>query len=115
MAECSVRDDELIVTLSAVEKLEAIHGDVVVPLSSVLSVEIIEQPLHYIHGIRVGTGIPGLTAVGTFTTKSTKIFGVIHHGQHRGVRIVLTGAQFDEIILGDVDPESTTARISTRA
>jgi len=68
VAEVVVSGDQLLVRLSATEKLESFHSEVSVPLSSVRSVEVVENTLDYVHGIRVGTGIPGSTAVGTFTS-----------------------------------------------
>jgi hypothetical protein len=111
MAECVVVGPQLVVKLSAKEKLEAVHGDVSVPLSSVRTVEVVDDTLDFVHGLRVGTGIPGSTAIGTFTSSTAKIFGVIHHGKHRGVRITLEGADFDEILIGCDDPEAVASAI----
>jgi hypothetical protein len=111
MAECVVAGQKLVVKLSTKEKLEAVHTDVSVPLSSIRSVEVVENTLDFIHGLRVGTGIPGSTAIGTFTSSTAKIFGVIHHGKHRGVRIILEGADFDEILIGCDDPEAMASAI----
>ena len=111
MAECVVSGDQLIVRLSTAERLEAVHGEVAVPLSSIRSVDVAENLMTFVHGLRVGTGIPGSTAVGTFTSKTARIFGVVHHGQHRGVRIVLEGADFDEILVSCDDPEKVAASI----
>lgn len=111
MATCVVVGDQLEVRLSAWEKAEAVHGDISVALASLRSAEIVEDAMAYIHGLRVGTGIPGSTAVGTFTSKAARIFAVVHHGHHRGVRIVLEGAPFDEVILGYDDPEELVARL----
>jgi hypothetical protein len=77
------------VRLSAKEKLEAVHADVRVARSSVRTVEVVDNTLDFVHGLRVGTGIPGSTAIGTFTSSTAKIFGVIHHRKHRGIRILL--------------------------
>ncbi len=111
MAECVASDDQLVVRLNTSEKLESVHSDVTVPLSSIRFVEVVENALEFVHGLRVGAGIPGTTAVGTFTSKDARIFAVIHHAQHRGVRIVLEGAAFDEILLANADPESVVAQI----
>jgi hypothetical protein len=101
----------MVVKLDTHEKLEALHSDVSVPLSSVRSVEVVENTLDFVHGLRVGTGIPGSTAIGTFTSSTARIFGVIHNGRHRGVRIMLEGADFDEILVGCDDPEAVATAI----
>ncbi|MGA3147725.1 MAG: hypothetical protein ABSF33_09635 [Acidimicrobiales bacterium] len=111
MAECVVVGQQLVVRMNTHEKLEAVHADVSVPLSSVRSVEVVENTFDFVHGLRVGTGIPGSTAIGTFTSSTARIFGVIHHGKHRGLRILLEGADFDEILIGCDDPEAVAAAI----
>jgi hypothetical protein len=111
MAECVVVGQQLVVRMNTREKLEAVHPDVSVPLSSVRSVEVVENTFDFVHGLRVGTGIPGSTAIGTFTSSTARIFGVIHHGKHRGLRILLEGADFDEILIGCDDPEAVAAAI----
>jgi len=109
MAEITVDGDELVVRLRAVEKMEAVHGEVRVPLSSVKMVEVLDDAIGAVPGFRVGTGIPGSVAIGTFTSREAKIFAVVHHDTPRGVRVDLEGAQFDELIVGCDDPESVAA------
>ena len=111
MAECVVSGDQLVVRMSTGEKVGSVRSAVTVPLSSIRSVAVVENTLEFVHGLRVGTGAPGATAVGTFTSRNARIFAVIHHAQHRGVRIVLEGAAFDEILLANADPESVVAQI----
>jgi hypothetical protein len=77
----------------------------------VRGVEVVQNLLDYVHGWRVGTGVPGSVAVGTFTSRDAKIFAVIHHGQHRGVRLRLEGAHYDEILISSDDAGSMAAAI----
>lgn len=53
-----VRDgDELVVDLSGIEKAEAVHGDVRVPITAVQRVEVVDDIVHQVHGLRApGTG-----------------------------------------------------------
>lgn len=111
MAECVVEGDELVVRLRAVEKLEAVHGEVRVPLQSVRAVEVLDDAVGEVHGFRVGTGIPGSVAIGTFTSRDAYIFAVVHHDTPRGVRVDLEGAQFDQLIVGCDDPEAVAAAV----
>ena len=111
MAECVVIDDQLVVRLSMSEKLESVHRDVAVPLASIRSVEVVDNALDYIHGMKVGAALPGTMAVGTFTSRNAKIFGAIHHSEHRGVRIVLEGTDFDELLVGCANPETVASQI----
>ncbi|MGD0439766.1 MAG: hypothetical protein ABSB52_03975 [Acidimicrobiales bacterium] len=111
MAEVTVDGDELVVRLRAIEKMEAVHGEVRVPLRSVTGVEVLDDAIGAVHGFRVGTGIPGSVAIGTFTSRNDKIFAVVHHDTPRGVRVRLEGAQFDELIVGCDDPDSVASTL----
>ena len=111
MAELAIEGDDLVVRLSTVEKLEAVHGEVRVPFASVKTVEVLDDTLGAIHGIRVGTGIPGSVAIGTFSSRTAKIFAVVHHDTPRGVRVTLGGDHFDEIIVGCPHPEAVAASL----
>jgi hypothetical protein len=93
------------------EKLEAVHGGVRVPCASIKTVEVLDDAMGAIHGIRVGTGIPGSVAVGTFSSRTAKIFAVVHHDTRRGVRVILEGDHFDELIVGCSDPEAVAASL----
>jgi hypothetical protein len=106
MAELVVDGDELVVRLRAVERIEAVHGEVRVPLGSVRTVEVLEDAVGAVHGFRVGTGIPGSVAIGTFTSRAAKVFAVVHHDTPRGVQVDLDGAQYDQLIVGCDDPEA---------
>ncbi len=59
MAELIVDGDELVVRMTKFEKAEAVHGEVRVPLASVKGVEVLDDAMKAVHGIRVGTGVPG--------------------------------------------------------
>lgn len=111
LAKLIVDGDELVVRLRAVERIEAVHGEVRVPLRSVRTVEVLDDVVGAVHGFRVGTGIPGSVAIGTFTSRDAKIFAVVHHDTPRGVRVNLEGAQFDEMIVGCDDPEAVAAAL----
>ena len=111
MAELIIEGTDLVVRLSTVEKLEAVHGDVRVPVTSIKTVEVLDDALGAIHGLRVGTGIPGSPAIGTFTSRTAKIFGVVHHDTPRGVRVTLADDHFDEIVVGGPDPEAVAASL----
>ncbi len=117
MAELSRDGDELVLTLSTVEKAESIHGDVRVPWSSMRDVEVVEDVIHEVHGLKFpGTRWPGRFAIGRIIGPiETKTFGttfaVIHHDTPRGLRVRLDGAAFDQLLVGCEDPEATKNQI----
>ncbi len=106
-----MQGDELVVRLHKLEKAEGVHGEIRVPLSAVSKVEVVDDAIHQVHGVRVGTGIPGSTAVGTFTTRTDKMFAAVHHDTPRAVLVTLTGARFDHLLIGSPDPEAVVASL----
>jgi hypothetical protein len=112
MAELQVEGDELVLHLSRTEKLEAVHGDLRAPRSSVRSVTILEDahgPSD--HGFKVGERLPGYSEVAMVETDGQKLFAVVHHDTPRGVRIDFDGTHYDAWIVGSPDPEALKRRI----
>jgi hypothetical protein len=57
MAQLLVDADVVTVSLSAVEKAEALHGDVSVPRAAVVSARAVPDGMAEVHGLRMpGTG-----------------------------------------------------------
>ncbi len=112
MAELAVENGELVVRLGAFEKMEAAHGELRFPASSVTGVEVLSDAIHAVHGLKApGTGVPGHVAVGTFRERGNKTFAVVHHDTPEGVRITLTGEDFDELIIGCASPDAVAQSI----
>jgi hypothetical protein len=113
VAELSWDGDELVVRLSALEKAESLHGDIRVPMSSVRDVEVLEDAIHAVRGLKFpGTRWPGKVAVGTFVGRhGKKTFAVVHHDTPRGLRERLEGAAFDELLVGCDDPAAVKSRL----
>lgn len=112
MAELLVEGDELVLHLSGTEKLEAVHGDLRAPRSTVRSVDVLSdahEPAD--HGFKVGERLPGYSEVATVRSDGQKIFAVVHHDTPRGVRINFEGADYDAWIVGSPDPESLKQQI----
>jgi hypothetical protein len=107
MAQLQVEGGELVLRLSALEKIGGVHGDLRVPLSAVRSVEILSDahgPADV--GIKAGTRIPRVIELGSIYGSNKKIFAAVHHGTPRGLRVVLQGSSYDEWIVGSTDPET---------
>lgn len=106
MAELLRDGDSIILKLSAIEKVEGLHSNIRVPLSSVKSIEILEDTIHAVHGIKFpGTAVPGVLAVGTFISGEGTVFAIVHHNTKRGLKLTLTGESFDAFIVGFEEPE----------
>jgi hypothetical protein len=107
MAELVVEGDELVLRLSGVEKLEAVHGDLRAPRSSVRSVEVLDNAHEPVdHGFKEGERLPGYSEVAVVRTQGQKLFAVVHHDTPRGVRVNFEGGDYDAWIVGSSDPES---------
>lgn len=113
MAQLTSTSTSLLVTLSAAEKVEAMRGDIEVPLSSVGEIEVLNDAIHEIHGLMpsgfkiVGTYLPGRLAMGTLFAgpHAKKTFAAVHHGTTGGLRIRLEDADFGALIIGCDQPE----------
>lgn len=114
MADLRVAGNELVLHLSAVEKVEGLHGDLRAPLSAVQAVEVLDDahgPVGLGAGVKVGTRIPGVVEVGTIRGIKQKIFAAVHRDTPRGLRVRLEGADHDEWIVGRADPEAVLATL----
>jgi hypothetical protein len=112
MAELRIEGNELVLHLTGDEKLEAVHGDLRVPLNAVRGVEVLEdahEPAD--HGFKVGMRLPGVTEVAVVRTQGKKLFAAVHHDTPRGLRVLLDGQQWDEWIVGCEDPEAVIAAL----
>jgi hypothetical protein len=112
MANLLVDDDEVTVSLSAAEKLEALHGDVRVPRSAVLQVRVVPDGMDEVHGLKIpGTGLRGVIMVGTWRSGQSVTFSVCH-GNRPAVVLELTGQPYDRIVVTVDNPEDALASFS---
>jgi len=114
MAEFCRDGEELVLTLTTAEKAEALHGDIRVPLSSVQDVEVVEDIIHAVHGMKFpGSRWPGRFMIGALAhATGKKSFAVVHHDTPRGVRVRLEDGAFSELLVGCADPEAIAASIT---
>lgn len=114
MAELSIENTELVLRLSAAEKVEGVHRDLRAPLSAVIGVDVLDDahgPVGIRAGLKIGTRIPGVVEVGIVQGRTRRLFAAVHHDTPRGVRVRLDGTPFDEWIVGCPDPEAVLARL----
>ena len=87
MAELLVDGDDLVLRLTGLERVEAVHGDLRAPLASVRSIEVLEdahQPAD--HGIKVGERLPGVSEVATIYGRGSRLFAAVHHDTPSAIR-----------------------------
>jgi hypothetical protein len=117
MAELEVHDDKLVLRLSGVEKAEAVHGDLHVPLSAVRGIEALDDAHEMTRvstGFKVGMRVPGSATVAVVRRGDRKMFIAVHHDTPRAIRVLLDGSSYDEWIVGATDPESAIAKLNIR-
>ncbi|MGH7240618.1 MAG: hypothetical protein ACREHG_11275 [Candidatus Saccharimonadales bacterium] len=123
MATISKQDDKIVIKLSDIEKVETVRGGFKLPLQSVNKVEVIEDPIKEVHGLKpnhaklYGMYLPGESAVGVFLAgglKEEPAFIAIHHNNKRGVRITLDNAKYSELLIGCNNPEEIAQLLNYR-
>jgi hypothetical protein len=98
--------------MSRLEKLEAVHGNVRVPVSSITDVRAVSNPWPELRGIRsVGTGIPRVIAVGARRGSFGKDFAVVHGAGEAVVVDLGDEAAFHRLVVTTPDAASTAAVI----
>ncbi|GAB3555784.1 hypothetical protein [Spelaeicoccus albus] len=106
MANILMDDDTVTVSLSALEKVEALHGDVSVARSAIVGIHEVPDGLAEVHGVRLpGTGLPGMILVGTFREPDRRTFAVCH-GANPAVVFDLKGEHFDRLVVTVDNPEA---------
>ncbi|MBV9206952.1 MAG: hypothetical protein JO037_16520 [Actinobacteria bacterium] len=112
MAQLLVHDDVVTVSLSAIEKAEAVHGDVSVPRAAVVSARVVLDGMDEVHGLRMpGTGLPGVIMVGTWRDHERVTFAVCH-GRRPAVVLELTGQRYDRIVVTVENPDEIAASLT---
>lgn len=110
MANITVTDEEISIELTRGEKIGGLLGNLRIPLVQVRSVESLSDPLSAPRGIRSpGLGLPGVAKIGTWRARGVRQYVVARRAQP-GVRLVLTGNRYDEVVLS-VPDETVRARL----
>jgi hypothetical protein len=116
MAELQIEGNEIVLRLSRVEKIEAVHGDLRAPLAAIRSIEVLNdahEPAD--HGFKVGERLPGISEVATVRTGGERFFAVVHRDTPRGVRVVFEGTDYDAWIVGAANPEKVATTLESKA
>ena len=112
MASIISTRDHLHIALGTGEKWAALHwSDLLIPWSDVDGVQEVAEPFRLVRGLRApGLALPWRTKIGTWRQHGRKIFAVTSSGV-AGVRILLHGNEFEEILLSRPDPAATAELI----
>src|SRR6516225_1213983 len=115
MANIAREGSEIVLNLSTGERIMAMHGDVRVPLSAVQSVDVVDNPMRRIQGLKprnfkvFGGYWPGWFAYGSFFDGALRqlLFAAVNNRKPRGLEITLDGAKYTRLIVSLDDPEDT--------
>ncbi len=112
MAKLSITNDQIRISLSAFEALQALQTSFSVKLSQVRGAT---EDSDYIRGglgLRSpGTGFPGVVAKGTFRMNGQKVLSLWSRGQEIVV-IELSDSKWDRVLLGCYDAKSLASKIN---
>lgn len=111
MAELAIEPDTIVVRLSLLEKLGAMHGDVHVPRSSVREVRVTSKPWNEVRGMRApGTGVPGVIMLGTMRGMFGKDFCAVYRHQS-AIVIELEDHSYQRLIVCTQHPDKDRAAL----
>ena len=111
MAELALTPTTLTVRLTRGEKIAGLLRDTEVPLTAVRQVEVVNDPLTAVRGMRApGMALPGIRKVGTWRRAGERALVSVQKGQP-AVRIRLTGQRIDELLIGADDADARAAEL----
>jgi hypothetical protein len=113
MANLPIDDREVTVSMSAAEKIEALHGNVTFPRAAVVRARVVPDGLAEVHGLKLpGVGLPGIIMVGTWQDGERITFAVCH-GRRSAVALDLADQVYDRIVVTVENPEEVVARLKS--
>ncbi|HTX26633.1 MAG TPA: hypothetical protein VME19_06415 [Streptosporangiaceae bacterium] len=106
MARLLIDDRAVIVSMSVMEKLEALHGNVTIPRTAVIAARGVPDGLAELRDrdAGTGTGLPGLMMVGTIRNNGSVTFAVCR-GRRPAVVLDLAGHSYDRIVVTVDNPD----------
>ena len=114
VAKVVLTENELRIKMSRLERLGALHVDVVVPRSSVTFAQVAPDGLRVVRGLRApGTGIPGYLMLGTTRGSFGRDFCVVR-GRGPAVVIDLSAQPFERLVVSASDAPSVVAALRSK-
>jgi hypothetical protein len=114
MAAVDIRQDELVVTLSRLERVAALRRQIRIPMASVRSICADPDPWGALRGVRSpGTGIPGVAAYGVRRMTGNRPDFAAVHGRGPALRIECEPtAPYSRILVTVADAEASASALS---
>jgi hypothetical protein len=81
-----------------------------IPVTAVVGLEVVPDPLPTVRGFRLGLDLPGLRKIGRFARSGELTYVSARRGQP-AVRVHLTGQHFRTLLVGTDDAERMATRL----
>lgn len=112
MARMEIDGHHLVVRFSRAEHLVGLVRDLVVPLSSVESVDLVSS-WREVRGLRVGLGLPRVRLIGTWYRRGHRQLVSLQRGMP-ALRVGLRGEKYDEVLVSVPETDLLLACLSFR-
>ena len=120
MAHVAREGSEIVIRLSAGERIMAMHRGVRVPLSTVTSVDVVDEPIRLIQGLKprnfkvFGGYWPGWFAYGSFFDGTVRqlLFAAVNGRKPRGLEVTLDGARYTRLIVSLDHPDDAKTALT---
>ncbi len=120
MPKLELTEDQLIIRLSASEKLAALHGNLTINGIAIRGAAVADKKWWMTLGLRIGTGLPGVIIAGTYVKLGDRAF--VSWTRKHGLPLEITlaakmsagarGTQFTRILLGVDDAQGWADKIN---
>jgi hypothetical protein len=111
MAQLVIAGDQLIVRLSAFEKVAALHRDLRFDVTAIRSIDVVEKPWELLRGWRAaGLALRRQIAVATFRGPTASRFAVLRGGQ-RAVQVTFNRGLIADVLVGSADAAAEVQRL----
>lgn len=112
MPTISVGPQAITVELSTAEKVGAVHGNISVPRSSIVSARVVDEPMKAVTGMRApGYSLPGHARLGTWRHHDGKDFIAVY-ADRPAVELVLSDQAYERLLVAVDDPEAIVAELA---
>jgi len=113
MATLTIHDDVLFLRLTRAEKVLGLLRDLDVPLSSVVSADVVADGRDAIRGVRApGYAMPGHRYIGTWRGAGRRLVDV--RPGRPALRVRLDGQRYDELLVQVDDAAALAERLAPR-
>lgn len=102
MARVAMEEQGVTIRLNWVDEVLALHGSLHIPYRHIVGVSTEEIPEAWLHGIRVGTNLPGMKVAGTYSTEDGMIFCVFRD-RAQCLTLELTHERYVRVVV-EIDP-----------